>query len=74
MLPLNEAATIPQEAFEVVQKVISNMNVVLEQLIPGLTISIRDLGTQVLENGKVGCRIQLMSLKNKKEIPLQYVR
>ncbi len=72
MLPLNEAATIPQEAFEVVQKVISNMNVVLEQLIPGLTISIRDLGTQVLENGKVGSRIQLMSLKNNKEIPLQY--
>ncbi|WP_066717493.1 AAA family ATPase [Clostridium sp. Marseille-P299] len=72
MLPLNEAATIPQEAFEVVQKVISNMNIVLEQLIPGLTISIRDLGTQVLENGKVGSRIQLMSLKNKKEIPLQY--
>ncbi len=72
MLPLNEAATIPQEAFEVVQKVILNMNVVLEQLIPGLTISIRNLGTQVLENGKVGSRIQLMSLKNNKEIPLQY--
>jgi len=72
MLPLNEAATIPQDACEVVQKVISNMNVVLEQLIPGLTISIRDLGTQVLENGKVGSRIQLMSLKNNKEIPLQY--
>lgn len=72
MLPLNDPVTIPQDAFEVVQKVISNMNIVLEQLIPGLTISIRDLGTHVLENGKVGSRIQLMSLKNKKEIPLQY--
>lgn len=72
MIPLNEPATIPQEALEVVHKVISNMNIVLEQLVPGLTISIKDLGMHVLENGKVGSRIQLMSLKNKKEIPLQY--
>jgi AAA15 family ATPase/GTPase len=72
MIPLNEPATIPQESLAVVQKVISNMNIVLEQLVPGLTISIRDLGMQVLENGKFGSRIQFMSHKNNKEIPLQY--
>jgi len=48
------------------------LNVVLEQVIPGLTVKIRDLGTQVLESGETGCRLQLMSCKNEKEIPLSY--
>ena len=45
---------------------------VLEQIIPGLTIHFKDLGTQVLENGEEGSRIQLMSHKNNREIPLNY--
>jgi len=72
MIPLNEPALIPQKAKDVVIKVIRNMNVVLKQVIPGLTISVKDLGTQVLENGEEGSRIQLMSHKNSKEIPLNY--
>ena len=72
MIPLNEPALIPKKAKDVVTKVIQTMNVVLEQIIPGLTISVKDLGTQVLENGEAGSRIQLMSRKNSREIPLNY--
>ncbi len=72
MIPLNEPALIPQKAKDVVTKVIQTMNVVLQKIIPGLTISIKDLGTQVLENGEMGSRIQLMSHKNSREIPLCY--
>ena len=72
MIPLNEPAVIPKKAKDVVIKVIQTMNVVLEQIIPGLTIHLKDLGTQVLENGEEGNRIQLMSHKNSKEIPLNY--
>lgn len=72
MIPLNEPAVIPQKAKDVVTKVISNMNVVLKRIVPGLTISIKDLGTQVLENGETGSRVQLISHKNNKEIPLCY--
>ncbi|NCB50263.1 MAG: ATP-binding protein [Clostridia bacterium] len=72
MLPLNGAETIPQEAVDIVKKVIDHMNIVLSQIIPGLTISVKDLGSQLLKNGKVGCKIQMMSHKNSKEIPLQY--
>ena len=53
-------------------KVIDDMNIVLAQMIPGLTISIKDLGIQVMKSGKVGCKIQVMSHKNSKEIPLKY--
>lgn len=72
MLPLNTSASIPDEAYGVVNSVISNMNIVLEQIVPGLTIGIVDLGPIVYKDGKTGKSIQLVSLKNKKVIPLQY--
>ena len=72
MLNLNGSSLIPQDALDVVKKVINNMNVVLTQLVPGLTIGVKDLGTELFPNGSVGAKIQLMSHKNTKEIPLQY--
>lgn len=72
LLKLNGSSLVPEDVMEVVHKVINCMNVVLQQLVPGLTISIRDMGTQLYPNGKPGCRIQLMSNKNSREIPLQY--
>jgi hypothetical protein len=71
-LPLNAPAPIPAEALDVVTKVIDNMNIVLEQIVPGLTIGIRDLGAIVFKDAKPGRSIQLMSLKNGKAIPFQY--
>ena len=72
MLPLEGVALIPQEALELVKKLICNMNIVLNELIPGLKISISDLGFQTLKNGQVGQRIELLSHKNSKQIPLRY--
>ena len=72
MLPLNAPSTIPNEAFAVVQKVIGNMNIVLEQIVPGLTIGIKNLGSVMYKDGKPGKSIQLVSLKKSKEIPFQY--
>lgn len=72
LLPLNVPATIPEEATEIVKKIIDNMNIVLQQLVPGLTISVVDLGPIVSKEGNLGRLIQLMSLKNGKEIPFKY--
>lgn len=72
MLPLGEAATIPQGAVDLVKRVIENMNIVLLQIVPGLTIGVKELGTQLLNSGQVGIRVQLVSHKNSKDIPLKY--
>ena len=72
VFPLNVPAPIPNEATEVLENIISNMNIVLQQLVPGLTISMIDLGPVVSEEGDIGRLIQLMSLKNGKEIPFRY--
>lgn len=71
-LPLNAPALIPEGAYKYVIKVINDMNIVLEQIVPGLTIDVKDLGTFIDNNGNPGKRIQFLSLKNNKEIPLQY--
>lgn len=72
LLPLDEVVPIPEKAVATVENVIINMNVVLSQIIPGLTIRVENLGETVFQNGKKGSKIQLMSLKNKKAIPLKY--
>lgn len=72
MLPLNMPTPIPEDAIELVKKIIANMNIVLEEIVPGLTIDIVDLGPTVSREGKVGRLIQFMSLKNNKAIPFQY--
>ena len=71
MIPLEKPAVVPQEQVEIVEKVLQDMNLVLKQIVPGLTIGVRELGTQVLEQGGLGVRIQLVSHKNSKEIPLR---
>jgi AAA15 family ATPase/GTPase len=72
MLQLNGVSVIPKQALEIVQKVVASMNYVLKEMLPGLTINVKELGTQMQENGIETCSIQLLSLKNNKVIPLQY--
>ncbi len=72
MLSLDRSQLIPKHGLEIVKKVIGNMNTVLCRIVPGLTVGIKELGTEVMSDGNIGCRIQLMSEKNSKEIPLKY--
>lgn len=72
LVNLNGPSLIPEDALPIVRKVVKSMNIVLERIVPNLTINIKDLGTQLSTNGIVGSSIQLVSNKNDKEIPLQY--
>lgn len=71
-LSLNGSALIPEDMYDVVDNVIENMNIVLEQLVPGLRIKVMDLGSVLTREGKIAKRIELMSLKNNKQIPFCY--
>lgn len=72
MLRLDQPDTIPLDAVNIVKSVVNSMNTVLQQIVPGLTICVKELGSQLLPNGKDGMRIQLVSCKNSREIPLCY--
>lgn len=71
-IPLKDSGVIPADAYTVVNKVIDNLNIVLSKIIPGLTISVKNLGEQIQPDGNKGYRIQLMSHKNQQQIPLEY--
>jgi len=72
MISLDKTALIPDDAYDLVRKLIANMNIVLEQIVPGLKIDIVDLGAAMTKDGKVAKQVQLVSLKNGKEIPFRY--
>ena len=71
-LELNGPSEVPEDTFVIVKDIIQNMNVVLNQIVPGLTIDIMDLGPTVSANGVKSHTFQLMSNKNDKQIPLCY--
>ena len=72
LLPLEKPFAVPLREKSVIQKVIGVMSTVLEKIIPGLTISVKDLGAETLNHGEAGRRIELMSQKNNQEIPLRF--
>lgn len=72
IINLNEPTSFSAKQLGVVKKVVKNMNIVLTQLVPGLTIGVKELGTELLLDGSSGTRIQLISNKNGKAIPLKY--
>ena len=56
MIKLNDATLIPQDALEIVKNVVKNMNVVLTQIVPGLTIGVKDLGILMIrQDFLLGC-------------------
>ena len=71
-IPLNDSALIPEQILDVLKKVIDDMNIVLKQIVPGLTIEICELGMELSKDNHKSVRIQFMSNKNAKQIPLKY--
>lgn len=69
---INKATAIPVEQYHIVEQVINGMNVVLEQLVPGLTIIVKNLGNQLDEKGNTLVTLELLSHRDNVEIPLKY--
>jgi predicted ATPase len=69
---LDEPSTITKDHYSMAKQIITEMNVVLGTLIPGLSIGIHDFGEQLLENGSTGHKIELTSKRGEITIPLKY--
>lgn len=71
-IKLNESTTIPTEIYDTVKKSIENMNTVLIELIPGLSVDIIELGSQLLKDGSKAHTVELASIRGNHRIPLSY--
>lgn len=70
LLPMRGARAIPEHIYKPVDTAINNMNIVLQELIPGLMVSLNKLGTEIMKNGDKGVVVQLISKRDDKIIPL----
>jgi AAA15 family ATPase/GTPase len=69
---LSEPTILSKELYGSVKNVFKQMNIVMKTIIPGLTISIKEYGQQLLEKGEEGFRFELVSNRNGTLIPLKY--
>lgn len=69
---LDKPTIMPKELYEPLKKVITMMNPVLGEMIPHLQLELRDMGEQVLPDGKEGLALEAMSIRSKSKVPLRY--
>ncbi|MBN2285843.1 MAG: ATP-binding protein [Tissierellales bacterium] len=69
---LLKPSIVPEEVYNVVVKIIDQMNIVLETIVPGLNIGLKNYGKQLREDGNEGVRIELISIRDDITVPLKY--
>lgn len=71
-LNLFDVSVIDMDKLETVQKILEQINVVLNTLVPKLKIEIKNYGKETLNNSKEVFKVELLSVKNDRKIPLKY--
>lgn len=69
---LLEPTVMPAEMFNDFEKVIEQIDIVLNAIIPSLNLEIINRKEQLLEDGKEGINFEVVSVRNNKFIPLKY--
>lgn len=72
VIGLLEPSVLPEEVYQIVVKVIEQMNIVLETIVPGLNIGLKNHGKQLQEEGSEGVRVELISIREGIRVPLKY--
>lgn len=60
------------DRIEEIRAQIATLNPVLEALVPGLTMEVKELGDEVLEDGSAGVRVEFLSSRNGTKVPLRH--
>ena len=68
---LFEQSVIDKEKFKVLSDVMDQINIVINALIPDLNISIMNYGDQLMDDGKIGVKVELISIRKDLTIPLK---
>jgi hypothetical protein len=71
-LKLNGTSLLPKDLTPIIQQKIEQVNVVLGELVPGLSIRLVELEEQIGENGEKLIETQLLARRGENEILLQY--
>lgn len=71
-LNLNDVSNIPQKFFEQIETKIDMISMVLKEIIPGLVIHLKSLGSVFDKNGEEVIRAEIIAVRGTTELPLKY--
>lgn len=71
VIALKEPTIIEDDRFDLLQRIVKEINVVIKTIIPGMEVGVEDYGQQLLENGSMGRKIDLISLRDGVKIPIR---
>jgi AAA15 family ATPase/GTPase len=63
--------TVSERQYKILEKKLQPISEVLPQYVPGLEISLNDLGPTMLDNGKIGKSVELIVKRGNKELPIR---
>lgn len=72
LFDLNGPTEIPRDAFKPIQHAVSVLNPVLEQIIPGLQLELREISTPMQKDGNEGVVVEPIALRDGKKIALRF--
>lgn len=67
---MQDTLLMNKEAYQTIQEVIAQINIVLASIIPGLEIKINQINEQKLANGEDGIRFEFLSKRGETQLPL----
>lgn len=69
---LGGVTIVSKPAFEILNKIIEQMNVVLKHIVPNMEIELFNYGEQHDEKGNIGIKVELLSIKENSKLPIKY--
>ncbi len=71
-IPLTEPVVLDAERKDLLKTIVEQINMVLFTIIPGMKIGVHDYGKQLMDSGKTGYRVELVSVReNMPPIPIR---
>lgn len=68
---LRDTMLLPRDMFATIEKVITQTNIVLTTIIPGLVIKVREMHREKMPSGEDGVRFEFLSVKGEIVLPLR---
>lgn len=68
---ISDPLSLSKEQYKYLSTVIERNNVVINAIIPGLKVQLKDMGPTTLTNGEEGVRAEFLSIKERTTLPLR---
>lgn len=69
---LNGPSYVDESVYSIITKVVTQMNIVLNKIVPDLKVELHNYGKEINEKGKETLKVELLSVKEDINLPIKY--